>query len=326
MIKNQWYGILEAKEIKKGKLFGVTRLGQKLVLWRSDSGKVNCIFDKCCHRGASLSKGKLAHDEVNCPFHGFAYNKQGQVTLIPANGKNTPVPERYKVNAYRVEEKYGYIWLWYGDYAENLPEIPFFEELRSGFSYGGFSENWPVHYTRAVENQLDVVHLPFVHGDSIGRGDRTLVNGPVVEWQDNLMTIYVDNQTDNGKSKALKPEEIKDYKNMFSLQLQMPNIWQNIIGKDLRIVAIFAPVDEQNTRIYLRFYQKFIKTPVLKQIVNSLSGIGNKHILHQDRRVVLTQLPTKTELKMGENLIQGDLPIIEFRKRRDLLKSNAETN
>ena len=113
---------------------------------------------------------------------------------------------------------------------------------------------------------------------------------------------------------------------MFSLQLQMPNIWQNIIGKDLRIVAIFAPVDEQNTRIYLRFYQKFIKTPVLKQIVNSLSGIGNKHILHQDRRVVLTQLPTKTELKMGENLIQGDLPIIEFRKRRDLLKSNAETN
>ena len=74
MIRNQWYAILDAKEIKKGKLFGVTRLGEKLVLWRSESGEVNCIFDKCCHRGASLSKGKLSHDEVNCPFHGFSYN------------------------------------------------------------------------------------------------------------------------------------------------------------------------------------------------------------------------------------------------------------
>ncbi len=324
MIRNQWYAILDAKEIKKGKLFGVTRLGEKLVLWRSESGEVNCIFDKCCHRGASLSKGKLSHDEVNCPFHGFSYNKQGKVTKIPANGRNRAVPEQYKVNAYKVEEKYGYIWLWYGDNTENLPEIPFFKELREGFSYGGFSENWPVHYTRAVENQLDVVHLPFVHTDSIGRGEKTLVNGPVVEWQDNLMTIYVNNQPDNGKSKALKPEEIKDYKKMFSLQFQMPNIWQNVISKDIRVAAVFAPVDEENTHIYMRFYQKFITAPLLKQMVNSLSGISTRHILRQDRRVVLTQIPIKTELKMGEKLIQGDLPIIEFRKRRDFLKNNIE--
>jgi hypothetical protein len=46
----------------------------------------------------------------------------------------------------------------------------------------------------------------------------------------------------------------------------------------------------------------------------------NSYILHQDRRVVLTQLPIKSELQMGENLIQGDLPIIEYRKRRATLK------
>jgi len=47
-------------------------------------------------------------------------------------------------------------------------------------------------------------------------------------------------------------------------------------------------------------------------------------VLHQDRRVVLTQVPKKTELAMGENLIPGDLPIIEFRKRRKTLKDLAE--
>jgi len=103
----------------------------------------------------------------------------------------------------------------------------------------------------------------------------------------------------------------------------MPNTWQNVISDDIRIVAVFAPIDDTNTRIYLRFYQKFMKIPVLRQMVNGMSKIGNKHILHQDRRVVLTQIPKKTDLKMGENLIQGDAPIIEYRKRRAFLRGDT---
>ena len=324
MIRNQWYGILDAKELKGRKPIGITRLGEKLVLWRDSRGNVNCLFDKCCHRGASLSAGKVIHDTINCPFHGFAYNANGKVSFIPANGKSAPIADRYFVNSYKAEEKYGFIWLWYGEEKEQLPEIPFFEYLREGFSYGGFSEVWPVHYTRAIENQLDVVHLPFVHGNSIGRGNQSLVNGPVVKWKDNLMTFYVDNKVDDGISKPLKPSEIGDYKDLFSLQFQMPNMWQNRISKDVRIVAIFAPIDDSNTKIYLRFYQKFIRTPLLRQIVNGFSNIGNRIILHQDRRVVLKQRPIKSELKMNENLVQGDLPIIEYRKRRAILKGELK--
>ncbi|MHB8962306.1 MAG: Rieske 2Fe-2S domain-containing protein [Saccharofermentanales bacterium] len=324
MIRNQWYGILDAKELGKRGSIGVTRMGEKLVLWRSADGGIHCIFDQCCHRGASLSKGTVDHDTVRCPFHGFAYDGSGKVVLIPANGKNAPVPERYKVNAYTVREKYGFIWLWYGESTDDLPEIPFFEYLAEGFSYGGFSENWPVHYTRAVENQLDVVHLPFVHTNSIGRGGRTLVNGPVVTWEKNRMTFYVDNEPDDGKKVPLKPGEIVNYKDMFSLQFQMPNLWQNRISDSVRIVAVFAPVDESNTHIYLRFYQNFMKLPVLRQIIGRLSNISNRYILHQDRRVVLMQRPVKTELDMGEKLIQGDLPIIEFRRKRAELKKQAQ--
>ena len=319
MIKNQWYVVLESKELKNNKLIGVTRLSEKLVFWKDENNKVNCIADKCCHRGASLSAGKIIHNHVECPFHGFQYDSSGKVKYIPANGKSAKVPDHYKVNAYLVKEEYGFIWLWYSDELNDVPETPFFKELKEGFSYGGFSENWKVHYTRAIENQLDVVHLPFVHKSTIGRGDKTLVNGPVVEWKDNLMTFYVKNEKDNGQTPE-KPNEIKDYQKLFSLQFQMPNIWQNRISEKVRILAAFAPVDEESTKIYLRFYQRFTHTPGLKQIINSLSTIMNKIILHQDRRVVLTQLPIKSELTMGENLVQGDFPIIEFRKKRDLLK------
>lgn len=319
MIKNQWYVVLDAKQVKRNKLLGVTRLSDKLVFWRDDHNQVHCIFDKCCHRGASLSKGKIVDNHVECPFHGFQYDASGKVQYIPANGKNAKVPDRYKVNAYLVKEAYGFIWLWYSDQRTNVPEIPFFEELREGFSYGGFSETWKVHYTRAIENQLDVVHLPFVHASTIGKGNSRLVNGPVVKWNDNRMTFYVKNEKDQGQIPK-KPNEIENYEELFHLQFQMPNTWQNIISDKVRIVAAFVPIDEENTHIYLQFYQKFIRTPGLKQIVNSLSSIMNKTILHQDQSVVLTQLPIKSELVMGENLIQGDLPIIEYRKRRELLK------
>ena len=194
MIKNQWYVVLDAKQVKKNKLLGVTRLSDKLVFWRDNQNQVHCIFDKCCHRGASLSKGKIVDNHVECPFHGFQYDASGKVQYIPANGKNAKVPDRYKVNAYLVKEAYGFIWLWYSDQRTNVPEIPFFEELREGFSYGGFSETWKVHYTRAIENQLDVVHLPFVHATTIGKGNSRLVNGPVVTWNDNRMTFYVKNE------------------------------------------------------------------------------------------------------------------------------------
>ena len=134
------------------------------------------------------------------------------------------------------------------------------------------------------------------------------------------MTFYVKNEEDNGQAPQ-KPGDIEDFEKLFSLQLLMPNLWQNRISDKIRIVAAFAPIDEENTRIYLRFYQNFAKIPVLKQVVNILSNMFNRKILHQDRYVVITQLPKKSELIMGENLIQGDLPIIEYRKKRNELKN-----
>ncbi|MCK9169955.1 MAG: aromatic ring-hydroxylating dioxygenase subunit alpha [Treponema sp.] len=318
MIYNQWYAVLDAREVKKNRLIGVTRFSEKLVFWRNDKNDICCTADKCCHRGASLSCGTIVNGHAACPFHGFEYDKTGKVTYIPAAGKNAVPGEQYRVNSYKAREKYGFIWVWYGAEDAALPEIPFFTDLKDGFTCGQIAETWPVHYTRAIENQLDVVHLPFVHRTTIGRGNKKLVNGPVVKWNRTLMTFYVDNVNDEGQ-KPLRPDEIPDYEKLFSLQLQMPNIWQNRISPHLRIMAAFAPVDEEHTHIYLRFYQNFVRIPVLRSVVNTAGNIMDRIILHQDRRVVITQLPKKSGYLTDEHLVQGDLPIIEFRKKRNEL-------
>jgi phenylpropionate dioxygenase-like ring-hydroxylating dioxygenase large terminal subunit len=324
MIYNQWYIILESKELKKHKPLRIKRFDENLALWRDEKNEVCCINDKCCHRGVSLSCGKILNGMLECPFHGFIYDKSGKVQIIPANGKNKPAPETMRVASYRTYEAFGLIWMFWGD-EEKADQEPFFFKELEKFSYSTFKDCWNVHYSRAIENQLDVVHLPFVHRTTIGRGNKTLVNGPVVIRENQLITFYVYNIEDDGKSVPLKPDEIPDYEKLFHLQFHYPNIWQNFISDKLRIFAAFVPVDDENTIIYVRYYQNIVKIPLLKELFNFLGKISNIVILRQDKRVVITQLPKKSTLKMNERLIMGDKPIIEYRKhRQELIDSNQK--
>jgi hypothetical protein len=107
------------------------------------------------------------------------------------------------------------------------------------------------------------------------------------------------------------------------LELIMPNLWQNYISQDVRILAAFTPVDEENTILYLRFYQWFLSLPVLGKIVAQLAMPSNLYIARQDRRVVNTHRIKASSMELGEKLIQGDLPIIQFRRRRAELQRLA---
>ncbi len=62
MIPNQWYVVLESKDVRRGKPVGGTRLGEKMVFWRDRKGKIACAVDQCPHRGVAFSAGKLAGD------------------------------------------------------------------------------------------------------------------------------------------------------------------------------------------------------------------------------------------------------------------------
>jgi hypothetical protein len=82
-------------------------------------------------------------------------------------------------------------------------------------------------------------------------------------------------------------------------------------------------VDKAHTILYLRFYQNFVRLPLLRDLLNRLSIPFNLLIAHQDRRVVVTQQPKPSGLKIGEKLIQGDRPVVEYCRRRQALMEGA---
>ena len=325
MIPNQWYVILESKEVSVGKPVGVTRLGEKMVLWRDANGRLVCQADRCPHLSASLCQGKIQQGHLACPFHGFEYDSSGQCQYVPALGKNGAVPKALRVRTYPCHEEQGLVWIWWGEGLPNPAKPRYFDELK-GFSYGSGRQHWPVHYSRAVENQLDVMHLPFVHHNTIGRGDKRIVDGPWVELLDEKMSVWLSNRREDGVP-ARKVSELDPPAPGSSPMLQFifPNIWQLCISSELRMFVAFVPVDGENTLFYLRYYQRFMTFPVIKELVNWMGMISSRQIASQDRRVVINQKPSRTQLKqMGEILTQGDHAILTYRQHRHKLQETSK--
>ncbi|HVP22057.1 MAG TPA: PPOX class F420-dependent oxidoreductase [Anaerolineaceae bacterium] len=162
-----------------------------------------------------------------------------------------------------------------------------------------------------------VVHLPFIHRNTIGRGNRTVVDGPVVEWKgDKMIYTCVFNRMDDGKPPRKPGELSAKQAGRQHLEFIFPKLWQNYINQKVSVLAAFVPVDEDHTILYLRFYQKLLTLPVSGKLVAQLSMPSNMYIAHQDRRAVVTRQPKASGLQIGEILIQGDLPVVEYRRKR----------
>lgn len=319
MISNQWYAILESNEVKRGKPVGVTRMGERLVAWRDSRGAVTVMAEQCPHRGVALSIGEVKGDCIMCPFHGFEFNAAGRCTVIPANGRNAAPPKAFQVRAYPTHEAHGLIFIFWGEDAVQPARPRWFEDLDDDFSYGSVRDPWHAHYSRVIENQLDVPHVPFIHHTTIGRGNRTLMDGPWVVWKDADRFFVIPQMRPDDGSAPIRPDDTPPPNKSFHLEFIYPNLWQNFISDKVRVVVAFAPVDHENTVMYLRFYQKFMRTRGLRRVINSLAMPFNVAVAHQDRRVVQTQRPLRSELRGGEKLIPGDAPIIAYRRRRQEL-------
>jgi uncharacterized protein YjiS (DUF1127 family) len=66
-----------------------------------------------------------------------------------------------------------------------------------------------------------------------------------------------------------------------------------------------------------------LRVPLLGKLITQLAMPSNIYIAHQDRRVVETHRSQASSMDLGEKLIQGDLPIIQYRRKREELQRLA---
>lgn len=70
-LAGQWHVVCQSSDVGSDQPKAVRLLGEELVLWRDDQGKVNAWKDYCGHRGAKLSLGCIKQGQIECPYHGW---------------------------------------------------------------------------------------------------------------------------------------------------------------------------------------------------------------------------------------------------------------
>lgn len=160
-----WFPVVPL-ELIADQPFGFRLLGEDIVIWRDKDGQLAALKDECCHRSAKLSKGKVLNDCIACPYHGWQYDKYGQVVFIPQL-PHKKIFNDYKIPAYYIKSAYGYAWVSLDKPLSDVPYIP--EAFLSSFRLiTEFYETWNCASLRVMENELDLAHPSFVHVNTFG--------------------------------------------------------------------------------------------------------------------------------------------------------------
>lgn len=161
-----WYPVIPVENLDQGpQTFEL--LGEAIVLWLDESRQPAAVRDRCCHRTAKLSLGKVCEGKLACAYHGWQFDGTGACVHVPQLKAEMAIPATYKVDAYACTERYGYVWVCLEDPIREIPEIP--EAADSSFRLiHEFYEPWQCAGLRVMENELDLAHPTFVHTTTFG--------------------------------------------------------------------------------------------------------------------------------------------------------------
>jgi phenylpropionate dioxygenase-like ring-hydroxylating dioxygenase large terminal subunit len=207
VLVNDWHVVARSNDLAAGQVRATRLLGQDVVLWREVArpragfiaedkpAEIHAWRDLCLHRGAKLSGGRVIPREdrasapsdcLACPYHGWEYDASGQCARIPAQ-PSLPPPAKAKVETYKAQDKYGFVWVCLGEPRADVPEFPEWGDVAFRKVDAGpyvFRAQGP----RVIENFLDVGHFPFVHAGLLGDAKHTEVGDYQVESADDGVT------------------------------------------------------------------------------------------------------------------------------------------
>ena len=173
LIKNAWYVCAWDHEIGAAPLRRwICR--EPIVLWRGRDGRPAALADRCPHRGAPLSLGRVIGGDLQCGYHGLRFDADGNCVAVPGE---TKIPREARTRAYPTLERWGWVFVWTGAPERADPALLPDYHWKADPEWVGKGETLHVkaHYGLLRDNLLDLSHAHYVHR-------RTLATDGVIEF------------------------------------------------------------------------------------------------------------------------------------------------
>ena len=276
-----WYAVCSTKELKSSKPYFFTMYNEPLLIYRDKESNLRCIKDLCPHRGASFIGGEIKDGEIVCPYHGARFSSDGACTNLSRITCNHIVDDNYDnyatkihLHQYICREIGDYIYIYYtGQAKTNLNDFNVDSSIEnnlinsygfdiSDYEYEEVVVDFKCDWARIIENHLDILHLFWVHGDTIpdnevSRDVITSFNQEITKEKYQIESKYKYKDKSKGefiRIKFLPPGRIVIYKGE---------------PKDARYIQVLdhIPLSKNQARVVVRHYRKFMKNKLLTELL-----------------------------------------------------------
>ena len=157
-----WYVLAASDQVGvKPKSFLLN--GLPLVTFRDAKGRPAVLVDRCAHRNAPLSLGRVTGSNIQCRYHGWQFDRAGNCREVPGLCGDTEHPKR-RIPSYECCDAQGWLWVYSVPYEEpdSAPyEIPCADQ--KGYLTIRERIEMPGPLDAVAENALDVPHTAFIH-------------------------------------------------------------------------------------------------------------------------------------------------------------------
>ena len=287
-LPHQWFIACASSSLRRRPL-GATLQGVPLVLFRERGGRAAALEDRCPHRNAPLTAGRIRAGELECAYHGWRFDGSGTCRAVP--GLATPPEARAtRAAAFPCLEQDGYVWIYSTGGVEPRrapPRFPHLDDAR----YTTVRRAFEVRATllAALENTLDVPHTAFLHGglfrSSSARGE---VEVAVRRHADRCEAEFVGEPRPRGVAgRVLAPRGgIVAHVDRFLLPSIAQVEYRLGDASHLLVTTAMTPVDDSCTRL---FAVVTFRLPLPGWLVRPLLTPIAAHIFRQDARMLTLQ-------------------------------------
>jgi vanillate O-demethylase monooxygenase subunit len=175
-VHNGWYVAAFTHEIGRA-LLSRTILNLPVVIYRKEDGTAVAVGGRCPHRHYPLGASCLTGDTIVCGYHGITFDADGRCVNIPSQEH---APKSYRIPTYPLVEHGIWAFIWMGNPDKADPALlPDLDAI--GYDLDGhkpepfYVEHVHGRYQLLNDNLLDLTHLAFLHGSTIGSIDNAAV-------------------------------------------------------------------------------------------------------------------------------------------------------
>jgi len=165
---NSWYKLCDVADVPRGTVKEIKALDLVLAVFRENTqeGKIHVLDAFCPHLGANMALGKVKGASLECPFHNWQFNGEGECVHLPGSDK-LPSTKAY---VYLSKIYHDAIIFWYhAEREEPNWEPDVVTEISSGQMTlrGSHYPDKPIqfHLQEFAENSVDYAHFNILHGE-----------------------------------------------------------------------------------------------------------------------------------------------------------------